>query len=256
MTIDYSYRAKYYTPTKCKKLFIPVHYTANIGTKATARGNANYFANCDREASAHYVVDEGDIAYNCVPEDEIAYAVGGTLYPATTGGMYYGKCTNANSISIEMVSQTDDNGNYFIPQKTIDNCLELVKDLQKRHNIPNDHVIRHFDVNGKPCPMCWTNLYGYSESPWADFNQRLEENIVIATPIYRVQVGAFNSYYYAENYKLVVEEAGFKDYKPFTTLVNGQWKVQVGAFHNKDYAYDFRNVVREAGFKEAFIRVE
>ena len=51
---------------------IVFHYTANTGLHATALGNARYFANGSegRAASAHFVVDEGDTVYQCVPLDE------------------------------------------------------------------------------------------------------------------------------------------------------------------------------------------
>ena len=251
--IDYSsYIAKYYSQYTAYKEFIVVHYTANTGTKATARGNANYFANCDRQASAHFTVDENE-AYCCVPETMTAYAVGGTLYPATLGGSFYGRCTNANSISIEMVSHTDENGAYFIPQQTIDNALELVKMLQDKYGISNDHVIRHYDVNGKPCPWCWTTLNGYTEDAWIVFKERLETDAPSTNPLYRVQVGAFSSYYNALNYLDTVNEAGFKVYEPFVVLINGLWKVQVGAFQNYGYAVLFRDTLRNAGFDGAFL---
>lgn len=257
MDINDSIRAKYYGGVRPSTDFQVVHYTANSGTKATAKGNANYFANCDRTASANFTIDENEI-YECVPLNHISYAVGGMLYPATIYGAFYGKCTNANSISYEMVSHTDSDGKYFIPQETIENTLALVREHQKAFNIPNDHVIRHADVNGKPCPWCWTNLNGYNENAWINFKERLEGVEPDKAPVnqdilYRVQVGAFNSYYYAENYKAEISESGFEKYTPFTARVNGLWKVQVGAFRNKDYAYDFRNVVREAGFDGAFI---
>lgn len=173
MTIDSSIRASHYTATTHKKEWGVIHYTANTGDSATARGNAKYFANPNTESSAHFIVDEGDIVYNVVPEDMTAWAVGGSKWQ-NNGGKYYGECTNDNSISIEMVSHTDSSGAYFIPEKTIENTLALVKELQARHGIDDNHIIRHYDVNGKPCPMCWTNEYGYHGEPkWNDFLLRL-----------------------------------------------------------------------------------
>lgn len=248
--INTSIRARYYDSTIYDKDFIVEHYTANSGTKATAKGNANYFANCDRVASAHFTVDENE-TYECVPRNMIAYAVGGTLYPATKGGMFYGKCNNTNSISIEMVSHTDANGKYYIPQATIDNALKLTKDLQKEFNISNDHVIRHYDVNGKPCPWCWTNMNGYSDSEWIKFKGRLETDPEKPKTLYRVQVGAFNSKYYAE---LMMEDVKSKGYPAFVTRVNGLWKVQVGAFNVKDYAYAYLDGLQRIGIN-GFITV-
>ena len=247
--IDYSIRAKYYTAVKYEKKFIVLHYTANSGTTATAKGNANYFANCDRVASAHFVVDEGQTVYCCVPSDYLAHAVGGTIYPATKGAAYYGVCGNANSISIEMVSHTDANGIYYIPDKTVDNALELVRQLQKEYGIDNDHVIRHYDVNGKPCPWCWTDVQGYDgERYWEAFLARLGGSNVVddkntvepisdaPSVLYRVQTGAFSRREYAE---LMLEKIKKKGYDPFIVLNNGYYKVQVGAFSMRANADKF-----------------
>lgn len=174
MRIDDSIRAKYYGGVTNDRQFIVIHYTANEGTKATAKGVANFFANNQNQSSAHFVVDEGDTVYLCVPENKAAWAVGGAKYPQTKGASYYGECGNFNSLSIEMVSHTDASGTYYIPDKTIDNTIELVKMLQKKYNIPTDHVIRHYDVNGKPCPWCWTNVAPYNgEKLWQEFKSRL-----------------------------------------------------------------------------------
>lgn len=245
MHINDSIRAKYYDSTICDKSYIVLHYTANSGHNATARGNANYFHNCDRYASAHFTVDEREI-YNCVPINMVAYAVGGNLYPATKGGAFYGKCINANSISIEMVSHTDDDGSYYIPQATIENALDLTKDLQKQFDIPNDHVIRHYDVNGKPCPWCWTTLNGYTEDAWNRFKGGLESaKPVDKKTLYRVQVGAFGSRYNADNY---MEDIKSKGYPAFVTRASGLWKVQVGAFNVKENAYAYLDRIKGEGY--------
>ena len=256
MKIDDSILAKYYGGISYDREFIVLHYTANSGTTATARGNANYFASCDRQASAHYVVDEGDTAYKCVPENHIAYAVGGTIYPATKGAMFYGKCGNGNSISIEMVSHSDANG-YYIPEKTVDNALTLVRELQARYNIPNDHVIRHYDVNGKPCPWCWTDVQGYDgERLWEAFKARLEgfEPVVdknteddIETPsttLYRVQVGAFKN---RGNAEAMLEEVKALGFGAFIVSVGGLYKIQVGAFKMKANAEKYLEEIKNAG---------
>ena len=71
MEIDSSIRAKWHGGKR--KLSditaIVMHYTANTGQMATAKGNARYFEGGSegRKASAHYVVDEGETAYECVP---------------------------------------------------------------------------------------------------------------------------------------------------------------------------------------------
>ena len=41
-----------------------------------------------------------------------AWSVGGNKYPGTKGGSVYGKCTNYNSINIEMCVRTSGAGRY------------------------------------------------------------------------------------------------------------------------------------------------
>jgi N-acetylmuramoyl-L-alanine amidase CwlA len=158
-------RANYGSARSADKVkYIVIHYTANDGD--SAKGNANYFATKIVKASAHYFVDDNYI-YRAVPENYVAYAVGGKKYN-NAGGRLYGQVTNANSISVELCD-TLKNGVYYPTERTIDNALELVKYLMKRYNIPAHRVIRHYDVNGKACPAYWVN-----ESSWEmSFHGRL-----------------------------------------------------------------------------------
>ena len=127
--IDTSYRARHYGGKNVPK-YIVVHYTANDGTTATAQSNANYFAKTDREASAHYIVDEGDTVYCCVPPSNAAWAVGDS-----GKGRLKGIVTNFNSISVEMVSHSNKDG-YYIPSKTLSNAIELIRQLMSEYKIP------------------------------------------------------------------------------------------------------------------------
>ena len=127
--IDTSYRARHYGGKNVPK-YIVVHYTANDGTTATAKSNANYFAKTDREASAHYIVDEGDTVYCCVPPSNAAWAVGDS-----GKGRLKGIVTNFNSISVEMVSHSNKDG-YYIPSKTVSNAIELIRQLMSEYKIP------------------------------------------------------------------------------------------------------------------------
>ena len=128
---------------------IVFHYTANRGTSASALGNARYFAagSEGRKASAHYVVDTGDVAYECVPLDRVAWAVGDG-----NGGTMGKLINNTNSVSIEMVSCTKADGTYYIPEKTMVNAGKLYRMLLKK--LPNvKHIARHYDVSMKLCPL-------------------------------------------------------------------------------------------------------
>lgn len=137
--------------------YIVLHYTSNDGD--TDEANANYFAqdlkaNGKAVASAHYFVDD-DSYTQSVPDDYIAWAVGGSKWN-NNGGRLYGIANNSNSISIEMCDTKRD-GVVKASQQTIDNAIKLTRMLMLKYNIPVENVIRHYDVNGKTCPMYWVN---------------------------------------------------------------------------------------------------
>lgn len=144
-----------------------------VGDESTAVNNGTYFQGGDRGASAHYFVDDKNIVQS-VLEKNAAWAVGsrglldqGSPY-AKYGAKYFGKCTNNNSISIEMCCKRSDSGNLYISKKTLENTAKLVQGIQKRQKIDNAHVIRHFDVNGKVCPLPYIE-----QSKWEDVHALL-----------------------------------------------------------------------------------
>lgn len=168
LTIDSSTRAKWHGGKRSLAAIqaIVFHFTANVGTTATAKGNARYFESGSegRKASAHYVVDEGETAFECVPLDTIAWSVGdGNKGP-------YGKLVNNyNSVSIEMVSHTDERGRSYIPMETQRHAAKLYAQLKRQ--LPNvKYAIRHYDVSLKPCPEPMID-----EAAWAKFKTILEE---------------------------------------------------------------------------------
>ena len=88
--------------------YLVYHYTANDGD--TAMANARYFARNRVAASARYFVDDAEVVRS-VPEERTAWAVGGRKWDDcadTGGGAFYGRCVNANSISIEMCDTARD----------------------------------------------------------------------------------------------------------------------------------------------------
>ena len=149
--------------------YIVIHYTANDGD--TDEGNGNYFANNIVGASAHYFVDDDSITRS-VPDDYIAWAVGGNKYKYTKGAAFFGKCTNADSISVEMCD-TKKNGVYDFTEATIKNATDLTKLLMKKYNVPVERVIRHYDVTGKVCPKPFVD----DEKAWKEFKERLVDNM-------------------------------------------------------------------------------
>ena len=140
--------------------YIVLHYTANDGD--TAKGNCNYFQGKNRGASAHYFVDETSV-WQSVRDTDTAWSVGGGLQ-SSGGHAFYKICTNSNSISIEMCSKNREWA-YTIPERTVDNAVELTKLLMGKYGIPIDRIIRHYDVNGKICPKPWVE----DENQWAQF---------------------------------------------------------------------------------------
>ena len=134
--------------------YIVIHHTGNDGDSDEA--NANYFRRNVVKASAHYFVDDDSVTQS-VPDNYVAWSVGGKKYTncaKTGGGTMHSKCTNANSLSVELCDAVKD-GKVYPSTKTIENALSLVRELMKKYNVPASHVIRHFDVTGKACPAYW-----------------------------------------------------------------------------------------------------
>lgn len=174
---------------KNKIEYIVIHYTAGVTSKkGTAQSLATYFANSTANASADFIVDDKEIVqYNPDMNKYYTWAVGGSKYKQTKGGTYYGKCKNANSISIEICSNNKtgsitkvNDTNYYFTQDSVKNALELTRYLMKVYNIPISNVIRHYDVTGKVCP----GIIGWNEASgnvleWVAFKGML---VVTDTP--------------------------------------------------------------------------
>ena len=151
--------------------YLVIHYTGNDGDRDESNGR--YFQNHIVGASAHFFVD-GDSITQSVPDDHVAWSVGGKKYPGTKGGKWYGKCTNNNSISIELCDEVK-NGRYDFSEATLKNAADLTRMLMQRYNIPAENVIRHYDVVGKICPAPFVN----DEAAWKAFKARLEDDEVV-----------------------------------------------------------------------------
>lgn len=147
--------------------YIVVHYTGNDGD--SDESNANYFKTHVVQASAHYFVGGNSITQS-VLDDRVAYSVGGKKWTdcaKTGGGKLYGVVTNANSISVELCDELK-NGKADFTEATIRNAIDLIQLLMKKYNIDLNHVVRHFDVNGKHCPAPFMNA-----AAWENFKTRL-----------------------------------------------------------------------------------
>lgn len=141
--------------------YLVVHYTANNGD--TAKGNCNYFQSPNRNASAHYFVDENEV-YQSVEDKNIAWHCG------TKSGYKHKYCRNSNSIGVELCSRKDSKGNYYFKELVINNSAALIKDLMDKYDIQIDNVVRHYDVTGKICPAPLVD-----ENEWKKFKNILIE---------------------------------------------------------------------------------
>ena len=165
-----NYRAGRTQPVR----YIVMHYTANNGD--TARNNCDYYHRVGGlQASAHYFVDEHG-AMQSVREGDTAWHCGARAY-------WHPECRNANSIGIEMCSRKRADGSYYIKPETVANAAALAREIMQRYGIDTDHVLRHYDVTGKHCPMPWVD----DPAQWTAFlamltpehpNEEEEENMV------------------------------------------------------------------------------
>ena len=151
-----NYRAGRTQPVR----YIVMHYTANNGD--TARNNCDYYHRVGGlQASAHYFVDEHG-AMQSVREGDTAWHCGARAY-------WHPECRNGNSIGIEMCSRKRADGSYYIKPETVANAAALAKDIMQRYGIDSDHVLRHYDVTGKRCPMPWVD----DQAQWVAFKDML-----------------------------------------------------------------------------------
>lgn len=140
--------------------YIVLHYTANNGD--TAKNNCDYYHRVGGlQASAHYFVDEHG-AMQSVREGDTAWHCGALAY-------WHPECRNGNSIGIEMCSRKRADGSYYIKPETVANAATLAREIMQRYGIDTDHVLRHYDVTGKRCPMPWVD----DPAQWAAFKDML-----------------------------------------------------------------------------------
>ena len=165
-----NYRAGRTQPVR----YIVMHYTANNGD--TARNNCDYYHRVGGlQASAHYFCDEYGVMQS-VRECDTAWHCGARAY-------WHPECRNGNSIGIEMCSRKRADGSYYILPETVANAAALAKDIMQRYGIDTEHVLRHYDVTGKRCPMPWVD----DPAQWTAFlamltpehpNEEEDENMV------------------------------------------------------------------------------
>ncbi len=135
-----------------------VHYTANSGTSAAQ--NRSYFENLgitgETSASAHFIIGYDGEIIQCIPLDEIAYAV---------------MQRNYDSISIECC-YLDEDGKFT--EATYQSLIQLSAWLLKEYKLAPEDMRRHYDEGGKKCPL----YYVEHEEAWEQFLKDLESYIM------------------------------------------------------------------------------
>ena len=142
--------------------YIVIHY---VGAVSSAENNAIHFAKEPAKGSTHYFVDSSSI-WQAVLDENKSWHCGGGLQ-GSGGHTFFGKCTNSNSIGIEMCCYIK-SGKWCFAAKTVENTVELVRFLMDKYKIPIEKVIRHYDVTGKLCPEPYVD-----EKKWAEFKGKI-----------------------------------------------------------------------------------
>lgn len=133
------------TANSCE--YITIHDTANKRVGANAAAHAAYLKGLKEKTSWHYTVDDSRI-YQHIPDGEKSYHTSD-------------RKANESSIAVELCVNPD--GNLA---KTVDNAVQLVRDLMKKFDIPAENIKRHKDWTGKNCPG------SFDETAWKEFLAR------------------------------------------------------------------------------------
>ena len=214
--------------------FLVIHYTAGGSSrKGVARNVASMFGNPNsRPASADFIVDDYEcVQFNPDIRNRYTYAVGGKLQGNAGGGKFYGKCKNYNSISIEICSSSTNNdlrypntSNWYFTDAALNNAIELARYLMKKYNIPEDHLIRHYDVNQKLCPGIrgWNKESG-SEAKWIAFKNSVLNGVDKEDELNMTKQEFINSLTNEEAYQLLTKANAY-----VATLPDPAWSQKEG----------------------------
>ena len=138
--------------------YIVLHYVgAGSSKEGNALANCKYFAGGDRQASAHYFIDDGGIWEYADPSSYYTWHCG-------DGHGKYG-ITNANSIGIEVCQD----GDRPYTAKEIKYLKQLVPFLMTKYQVPKSHVVRHYDASRKLCPY----YYAKRTDEWVELRNKI-----------------------------------------------------------------------------------
>lgn len=147
--------------------YIIIHYTGI--NNDTAENEAKFFATGNtRSAGAHFFVGQDGHIVQSVKMSYTANSVPRKRQGYSGGGTFLGKCTSANSISIEMC----DNLSKDPSAKQTEAVRQLVEYIQGI--CPNARsIIRHYDVTGKLCPARMTDTNATDSAKWKAFRNAI-----------------------------------------------------------------------------------
>ena len=130
---------------------IAIHYVGNPGT--TAQQNHDFYDQPTTTVSSHFLIGLDGEVIQCIPLDEKSSA---------------SNDRNLDTISIE-VCHPDETGKFN--QASYDSLVKLTAWLCDYTGIGRDHVIRHYDITGKLCPLYFVE----HEDAWNQFLQDVAE---------------------------------------------------------------------------------
>ncbi len=143
---------------------VVVHYIGNAGTSADA--NWRNFENNKPGASAHFIIGLNGEIIQCIPTDEVAWAVG----------------TEANYTTISIECCHPDKTGKFT-DATYKSLVKLVSWLCNKYDLGRDQVLRHYDFDRynnfgtlwhKECPLYWADADDpNSHRRWESFKDAL-----------------------------------------------------------------------------------
>lgn len=153
--------------------FICIHNTGNKNDSSA--GNASFFSRYGdgnkRNAGAHFFIDQDGVIYQTIKLDRIAWAVGDPVQTTSHGAAsLHGKCTNTNSVSIELCDIVSKN-----PSKAMIKSTKEVIAYIRQHCKNAKTVCRHYDVSGKDCPERMTNATDTKKKRWLNFLEAIGE---------------------------------------------------------------------------------
>ena len=143
--------------------YIVIHNTGN--NNDSAKNNVDYFASWnDRQAGAHFFIDQKGLIGRSIPMELTAYAVGDN-----GKGELKNIVSNYNSISIELCDIVTKEPS----EAMVKSVAELIAYIRKYcpKAIP---IVRHYDVTRKECPKAMLK-----DESWNEFLKRVGKEYLL-----------------------------------------------------------------------------